>query len=110
MSLLDGGNETVVIFPQVQGSDSDGNPTMSPSPTGVPVLARVQPMSSIEDTSLGQGTETRFRVRPDRRATVPIGAWAAVEWRGARYEVIGEPQPRNGSATTQHTTAVIRRA
>ncbi len=112
MSLLDGGNELVKVFVEVKSVDSDGNPVMVPSPFGIEVLARVQPFSNVasaEDATIGQELNTRFRVRLDRRAVVPYGPWSMVEWRGQRYEVLGEPEPHNGSDRTRHTTAIIRR-
>lgn len=112
MSLLDGGNETVTVFPEVQDVDSEGNPYTRPSTTGTTVLARVQPIGSgvrsAEDLTLGYDALTRYRLRIDRRETVPLGPWAAVEWRGVLYDVLGEPELHTGSARTFHVTALLR--
>lgn len=112
MSLLDDGNEIVTIYQEIDGSDSDGNPQRVPSPTGVAVLARVQPVGSGrggESHTLGQDVTIQYRLRVDRRATVPIGPWAAVSWRGRRFEVLGEPVIHSGSPRTSHVTAMLRR-
>lgn len=111
MSLLDTGNQDVIIYPEVTGADSYGNPMKVPSATGYPVKARVQPFSNIasaEDSSMGQMLNTRYRVRIDRNSTVPYGPWSECEWNGQRFEFIGEPERHSGSDRTKHLTAFIR--
>lgn len=113
MSLLDSGNELVTVFVEQATTDSDGNPVMEPAPVGVDVIARVQPINNIassESHALGQELNTRYRLRVSRQTDVPYGPWSAVEWRGDRYEVLGEPEIHSGSVRTRHITAVMRRA
>lgn len=109
MSLLDGGNETVYVFVEEETTDSQENPIMAPSATGIPIRARVQPLDSDDDLSIGQQSEAEYRLRLDRRQEIPYGPWAAVEWRGDRYEVVGPPRVHSGSPRTSHVTAIIRR-
>lgn len=112
MSLLDTGTQTVIIYPEVAVEDSYGNRMKVPSKNGTEALASVQPMSNIassESAELGQMLNTRYRVRVDRRSTVPYGPWSAIEWRGDVYEVLGEPEIHTGSSNTQHVVAFIRR-
>jgi hypothetical protein len=107
MSLLDTGFETVVVFAEETVTDPDGNPVRRPAGLGVSVRAHVQPVTQAEDVTVGQGSDTRYRVIA---RDAPLGAWARVDWRGESYEVLGEPARRPGPAHLAHVTAIIRRS
>lgn len=106
MSLLDAGWERVLVYPQESYVDAEGNRLYRPAATAVEVLAHVQPMTSTENTAEGQAVETRYRMIA-REA--PAGPWSQVEWRGVRFEVLGEPAVWPGPAHLRHVTAVLRR-
>ncbi|OLT27792.1 hypothetical protein BJF83_17320 [Nocardiopsis sp. CNR-923] len=105
MSLLDWGPEEVDVYPQVDGTDPDGNPVRGPSDTPTKVYARVQPVTSTDVIAAGQQTTTRYRMIT---RDAPVGAWARVVWDGRDWDVEGEPLWRNGSSRTRHVTAILR--
>lgn len=105
MSLLDTGNETVLVWPQVETTDPDGNPVRVPADAPVTVRGRVQPVSSADVIAAGQQTSTRYRFSS---RTAPLGAWARVHWDGRDWDVDGEPLTSNGSRRTRHVVAILR--
>lgn len=106
MSLLDSGWETVYVYPQAEYTDDEGNRLYGPATSPVVVPAHVQPVASTEDTTAGQAVETRYRVIA---RDAPAGPWSQIEWRGVRYEVVGEPAVWHSPAHLRHTTAIVRR-
>lgn len=108
MSLLDESNTIVRIYPQVLGTDSDGNPQYKPSPTPVDVPAMVWPVSSDEALVSGQQVGDLYRVRPKRGASFPAGPWSLVEWDGRTWDVVGDPLRHKRGKATQRTTMLIR--
>ncbi|MDA3643784.1 hypothetical protein LZ318_11925 [Saccharopolyspora indica] len=117
MSLLDRGTETVIVYPEIEGVDSDGNPMRYPSPTGIEVSAVVQ-VSAASGTSArraeqdneGVETEENYRLRIVRGQNVFLGPRARVEWRGELWSVVGFPRRYNGSHRTAHMDYALRRA
>lgn len=105
MSLLDTGNETVVVFPHQTVVDSDGNRIVKPSVTGVTLQARVQPGSSLELPTDGQQLSTIYTVIT---RDAPTASWSYCMWRGLKWDVVGEILRYNGSYITQHVTWVIK--
>lgn len=110
MSLLDGGNELVVIFPMVETTDEDENTVWRASDDGVPVTGSVQPIGNDkpDEGATSQVVDTVYRFRPNRGETVPIGAWARIEWDGREWDVVGDPGRHNGSDATAHHTYRIK--
>ncbi|WP_433038636.1 hypothetical protein [Actinomycetospora sp. CA-053990] len=108
MSLLDGGTQTVTVYPQVLGVDDDGNPRFKASPTGVTCRASVQPRAD-EGEGDGQATSAKYRLRLERGAGVELGPHAEVVWRNERWAVVGEPRRHSGSPRTSRTVATIER-
>jgi hypothetical protein len=110
VSLLDEGNELVVIYPMVETTDPEENSVWRAGDVGVPVMGSVQPIGN--DTSTEGGTsqvvDTTYRFRPNRGETVPIGAWARVEWDGRTWDLVGDPGRHNGSDATAHRTYRIK--
>lgn len=110
MSLLDWGNETVTLYPQVRTMDTDGNPILRVSTTGVEVQARVQPQSSEESDETGYNTDESYRLRIARGSDPGLGIGAEVDWRGMRWQVNGFPRRHSGSPRTRRLVYYIRRA
>lgn len=106
MSLLDRGDETVLIYPEEMVIDSDGNKLTRPSKVGVAVRAVVQPLSSIENDA---GTTSKYRLRLVGWHGDQLGAQSAVEWDGKRYVIDGDPLVYNSSRRTAHVEYVMVR-
>lgn len=108
MSLLDAGPHTVVVYPQVSTLDPDGNPVLGPGAVPITLVGvTLRPLSASENNELGQGTDTRYQLYA---RAAPLGPWAAVDWDGQRYDVLGEPARWDGAPGLAHVTAVLRRA
>lgn len=110
MSLLDWGNEAVTVYPTTYVTDEDGDIIAVPSPDGVEVPARVQPMTMEESQVRGFVTVQLYRLIIARHALPQPDAFAAIEWRGDRYEVVGEPEVYSGSPRTARKVWTIRRS
>lgn len=110
MSLLDWGNEDVLVFPTVYSTDADGDTIAQPSATGEPVRARVQPLDMTESQVRGYVTVQLYRLIIARWDLPQPDAFAAVEWRGDRYEIVGEPEVYSGSPRTARKVWTIRRS
>lgn len=109
MSLLDWGNETVTLFPQVRTEDEDGNPILRTAAEGIDVQARVQPQSSEQAGTIGYGTEESYRLRLARGSDPGLGIGSEVSWRGMRWEIHGFPRRHSGSPRTRRLVYYIRR-
>jgi hypothetical protein len=106
VSLLDSGWEPVEVYPQREFTDDEGNHLFGPAEHPTPVRAHVQPVSSTEDTTVGQAVETRYRVIA---RDAPAGPWSHIVWRGQRYEVVAEPAVWPSPPHLRHTTVIVRR-
>jgi len=116
MSLLDTGRETVIIFQEIETTDSDGNTITKAGPVGVETIAAVQLAAQsgtsarrAEQDNEGFESEQVYRLRLPRSFPFLIGAQAQVEWLGVRWSIIGKPRRYNGSNNTAHTDYIIRR-
>lgn len=116
MSLLDGGNEPVTIFPEEVVTDLDGNTQTRASTVGVAAVARIQPIGAsgtsarrAEQDNEGFETEKYYSMRLPRRYECHIGAQAQVQWRDKRFAVHGDVTIYNSSPRTAHVTYMIRR-
>jgi hypothetical protein len=116
MSLLDRGNEDIIVYPEILTRDSDGNFITKASDEGIPTKAMIQLRAQSgtsarrsEQDNEGYETESVYRMRLPRSFPGPLGAQAMVEWRGERWSVIGDAQVFNGSARTRHLDYTIRR-
>ena len=116
MSLLDGGNERVIIYPEEVVTDIDGNLQTRPSKVGVPAVARIQPIGAsgtsarrAEQDNEGFETEKWYSMRLPNRYQCHIGAQAQVEWRGKRFSVHGDATIYSSSVRTAHVTYTLRR-
>lgn len=104
MSLLDG-PEVVQLFPEVEGTDEDGNPVRVPDMASpVLVFGSMQPTGSSADDRDGQGVDTGYRLLC---RSFPAGAWAMARWGGRDWDVDGEPRVRGDSPATAHATVLL---
>jgi hypothetical protein len=117
MSLLDRGRETVVIYPEVEFEDDDGNLMTGPAEVGIPTRATVQLKAQSGTSSRradleeeGFETERVYRLRLPRSFTDIIGAQGQIEWRGERWVIFGDHDYYNGSSRTAHVEYTIRRS
>lgn len=116
MSLLDKGNQTVVVYQEIATTDDDGNQVWKAGPTGVSSVAVVQPLTQsgtsqrrAEQDNEGYETEEMYRLRLPRSFPFILGSQAEVEWLGKRWQVIGMVRRFNGSIRTKHVDYMIRR-
>jgi hypothetical protein len=119
MSLLDRGNEDIVVYHEELVTDEDGNRITRPSSVGIPARAMIQLRAQsgtsarrAEQDNEGYETETVHRMRLTRasqREVGIIGSQAQIEWQGIRWAVIGDAQKFNGSRRTAHYDYTIRR-
>lgn len=103
MSLLDGNRDTVLIWPEIEVTDSFGTPKRVPAPEPRMVGGRVQPVSMADMPDNQTATLYRFITRE-----LPGGTWARVEWAGREWDVVGEPRRSNGSQRTRHVSIMLR--
>lgn len=115
MSLLDEPRDTVIVKPEIQTEDSQGNPVRVPDPDSenwLTLHGRVQPSSSTEDVRDGQrvGTFYRFLTRDfvagafaEAIVTAPRKGWV-----NRAFDVDGEPIVHDGSDTTFHYTVTLK--
>jgi hypothetical protein len=108
VSILDEANATILVYPQVQGTDTDGNPEWRPAEVPVSVEAMVWPVATADAAVLSRETGEVYRVRPKRGEDIPVGPWAIVEWDGREWDVHGEAVRHRRGRATQRTTFTIR--
>jgi hypothetical protein len=96
----------ITVWPEVAGTDGDGNPVIVPGDVGVTVRCSVQPVSATESAQLGQGFTTLYRVYA---AALPVGAFGRVRWQGRDWDVVGEPQRRSGGPAGNDTMLIRAR-
>ncbi|MCK2242323.1 MULTISPECIES: hypothetical protein [unclassified Crossiella] len=109
LSLLTDGPETLTVYPEHHTTDAEGNPVAAPDftrPVTVPGCW-VFPLDTTEDHTTGQRSTERYRVYTQ---AAPVTAWSAVDWRGQRYEVDGEPQQWQAHPPLHHVRATIKKA
>lgn len=116
MSLLDRGNANVVIYPEIEGTDTDGNPFVRASTQGVPKLVQIQPMPQsgtsarrAEQDNEGFETEQIYRMRFRRGEEMNLGIRSVIDWDGETWHVSGFPVKYRGSHRTTHTDYTIKR-
>lgn len=116
MSLLDYGNEDVIVYPEEFITDSDGNVITRPVDTGVParVLIQAMPQSGtsarVEQDLQGFETEQLYRMRFTRGNDIVLGPRSYIEWNGERWSINGFPIRYNSGSRTAHTDYVIKRS
>lgn len=105
VSLLDDARDTLLVWPEVAGTDADGNPVFTPAADPVSVSGRMDPVTADEDATTGQAVITTYRFLS---RTFPGGPFARVQWEGRTWDVVGEPQRRRGSEATRHVVVLLR--
>jgi hypothetical protein len=110
MSLLNRGNEDVVVFPEETYTDQWGNTQPRTSETGIPCRAVVQPLGTpTEKLSEGFYTRSKFRLRLIGYRD-ELGGQSHIEWDGRRYSIEGGANRYNGSPQTRRLTYVMVRS
>lgn len=104
MSILDGPS-TVLLYPEVDSTDADGNPVRVPD-RDCPVTVRgsMQHIAAVEDDRGGQVQTDRYRLLCRR---FPAGAWPLASWDGREWDVEGGPRRRSDSPGTAHDTVIL---
>lgn len=108
MSLLDDRRDTVLLTPEIAGTDTLGNPARIPDPDPdhrITVYGRLQESSSSEAPTDTAPVAT-FATFICRR--FPAGAWARIHANGRDWDVQGEVIRSNGSSFTAHDTVTLR--
>lgn len=108
VSLLDRGEQTLDVYVEETTTDDLGNVVVRPAEEPVRVRASVQPVTSDEESVVGQDLVTTYRVIC---RTAPLGAWARIRWvedGGTWWDVIGRPRRYGMSLRTAHVDALIR--
>jgi hypothetical protein len=116
VSLLDSGNEDVVVYLEETTTDMDGNTRTRPSTTGIPAKARIQVQGQSgtsarrsEQDNEGYESEKVYKVRFPRSWPYVLGAQSQIEWRGERWAVFGDVNLYNGSSRTAHVDYTMKR-
>ena len=116
MALLNRGNTTVMVYPQEDCTDSDGNPSIRASTTGVEMIVMIQarPQSGTsarraEQDQEGFETEEIYRMRFRRGEDPDLGPEAYIVWNGQRYSIAGLPIHYMGSSRTEHSDYTLKR-
>lgn len=114
MGVLDESNAELVIYPEVEHTDSYGNTSRRATDVGVTVPATLVQHSADIDTNqpnvAGQRTVTAYRVRVTRghEHLVPVGPWSRITWDGRDWDVDGEVDRHNRSPATARITFTMR--
>lgn len=118
MSLLDKGNQDIILYPEIAVEDRDGNIRTEPSKVGIPMRVWIQPQGQsgtasrrAEQDVEGYETEKTYRMRLRRvDKDLEIGAQAKVEIDGKMWTVFGDEWSYQGSARTRHRVYLLRRS
>lgn len=105
MSLL--GRDVVLVWPEIEAIDGDGNPVRKLGPAPVQVRGIVQPISAEEAEALGQVVTTVYRLLC---RSFPAGGFSRVEWDGREWDVVGEPARQRGVSMATRNVSVLLRA
>lgn len=109
MAILDRGDQTVTIFPSVEGVDGYGNAERRPAAAGVEVSGVfVTQLAASEDASAGQSAAERYRLLGRMPVIAGFDAFAEIEWSGRRFEVVGTPVRRTFPARLAHVVAILQ--
>lgn len=117
MSLLDIGQEDILIYLEEVTHDEDGNTVTRPSKVGTPTRARLQPLGQSgtssrrqEQDNEGFETERVYAMRlPRSWPHGEIGTQSRIEWRGEYWALFGPPNRYTNSPMTSHYTYTIKR-
>lgn len=118
MSLLDKGNQDIILYPEEVVKDRDGNTRTQASSTGIPLRVWLQPQGQsgtaarrAEQDNEGYETEKTYRMRMRRiDRDVEIGAQAKVDIDGQMWSIFGDEWVYQGSSRTRHRVTLLRRS
>lgn len=119
MSLLDKAQQDVIVYPQEDFLDEDGNVLYRPALVGYPARAEVQPARQsgtsarrAEQDNEGYESEENYRLRFDRehdRTHAMLRQGAQIKWNDKVWSIVGEPTVYMGSRRTAHIDYMMRR-
>lgn len=121
MSLLDTGARytPVLVYPEVQTVDEDGNIFTKPSTTPIEAIARLQVQNQsgtsarrAEQDNEGFESEKVYRMRFPRSFTKEhgiLGAQSQIVWRGERWAVFGDATVYDSSPALARVDYTIKR-
>jgi len=104
--LLDRGSQTILVYPEVEVTNSRGDRVRVPSETPVPVR-----VSMSKDRNATAELPGQVDVKIIRCVTrdAPIGAWARVVFEGEEWDVAAPPHFSAGvSKATRNVTFTLR--
>lgn len=109
--LLDGGKETVVVYPEVVSTDSRGNVIRGPAEVGVTITGcTMEPLASTRGAFAAISVEQGQRVNAAWRLfarDAPLGWWSKVEWNGMTLNMLGGPLVHKVGDGTTHISATL---
>ena len=116
MSLLNRPTTTVIVFPEENVTDEDGNIRTRPSQKGIecgaviqPANSSIQPPGSGEGQSIGYESSEILRMRLVGWPYGRLGDQSQIEWQGHRYAVQGEAKQYITSSRTAHIDHTLMR-
>lgn len=117
MSLLDRGQEDILIYLEEVTTDEDGNIRTRPSSVGTPTRARLQVLGQSgtssrrqEQDNEGFESERVYTMRlPRSWPHGELGLQSQVVWRGERWALFGTANRYINSPATAHITYTIKR-
>lgn len=117
MSRLDKGNTLVMIFPEIESFDEDGNPFRKASDEGYERWVLIQPLPQsgtsarrAEQDNEGFETEQIYRMRFRRRDDFSeLGPRSYIIWNDEMWQVFGHPTLYNSSPRTRHFDYTLKR-
>lgn len=102
--LIDSGPDAILLYPEVETTDSDGNIVRRPSKVPITVNAQLHRLKADEIDSLGIPSTSLFF---NTSTPLPLGSYAKAETRGRSWDVVGEPIRTGRSERTAHTRVVL---
>lgn len=110
--LLDSGPHTILVFPEVTGTDSRGNVIKRPADVGIVVtgclmlpLASTRGAFAAIDVRQGQRVDAAWRLFA---RDAPVGWWSRVEWEGKKLTILGGPLVHNVTNGVRHISATLK--
>jgi len=98
----------VMLFLSTEQTDPDGNPIRRPDTEGVPSRAFMQPVAAHENLVDPQAARADYVVFLPASAPA-LDAFAAIEWEGRRFELVGQALAyKDPHGTLTHYQARLR--
>lgn len=110
--ILDEGPHTVLVFPEIEVTDSRGNVRKKPVDVGIMVRGvTMMPLASTRgafaalQVTEGQTVDAAWRMFA---RSAPLGWWSRVEWQGITMSILGGPLMHTMSDGTSHMSATLK--